>query len=205
MITVPMVRSQGPRSPPACTASQGKPPDYFMVTEKPPSYEEALLMLPPFPATCSRSLELNTEGGLAGSLVPHQVPESQAEGATGGSLTQSTTWVGGGAGHHQEVQGPATGRVSSPPSYSSQLSLCAFQVTTESNYVSSPPPPPDEATLILDTGVTTETEEGEQNVSSLVCLDDSDTVEQIQITPESQEKLTKHESTVTVAESAVDT
>ncbi|CAL4196210.1 unnamed protein product, partial [Meganyctiphanes norvegica] len=52
VITVAMGRSSRTAanscSPANTRTMQNKPPDYFLVTEKPPSYEEAMSMLPPY-------------------------------------------------------------------------------------------------------------------------------------------------------------
>ncbi|XP_064093745.1 uncharacterized protein LOC135206263 [Macrobrachium nipponense] len=125
VITVPMGRTQSQsRTPGTSAASQGKPPDYFLVTEKPPSYEEAMSMLPKYAATHSGSLQLNTEGGLEDFLAPHQVPESYPEGATGGCISHTN---------------PRRESASPPPAYSSQLSLCASPSTSGNSNNATPP------------------------------------------------------------------
>ncbi|KAG7177723.1 uncharacterized protein LOC121862698 [Homarus americanus] len=152
VITVPMSRSQVTlRTPGTSRASQGKPPDYFLVTEKPPSYEEAMSMLPPYSATRSGSLQLNTEGGLEDFLAPHQVPESQPEGATGGSLQQPNMRME--TGNHEESE-CSVGPLPPPPAYSSQVSLCA-SLSTGGNSDNSCPPLEDN-TNNLDTSTYTQ-------------------------------------------------
>ena len=136
------------RTPGTSTATQGKPPDYFLVTEKPPSYEEAMSMLPKYAATHSGSLQLNTEGGLEDFLAPHQVPESHPGGATGGCLSHSNS---------------RRGSASPPPAYSSQLSLCASASTSgNSNNVS---PPLSNSTSGLD--IVQSVESGDTRASTL--------------------------------------
>lgn len=127
VITVPMVRGQTQSRTPCNSISQNRPPDYFLVTEKPPSYEEAMSMLPPYPVTHSGSLQLNAEGGLEDFLAPHQVPESQPEGAVGGLLQQSDARI------QQPDSCKESERLlnisSSPPAYS--------QCASQSTFVSS--------------------------------------------------------------------
>nr|XP_053644643.1 uncharacterized protein LOC128697157 [Cherax quadricarinatus] len=91
VITVPMGGIQGPPcvqgplcAPGAATTTQGKPPDYFLVVEKPPSYEEAMSMLLPYAATSSSSWHLSASG-LEDFLAPNQVPGSQVDGTTSAS------------------------------------------------------------------------------------------------------------------------
>nr|XP_045598999.1 uncharacterized protein LOC123758598 [Procambarus clarkii]XP_045599009.1 uncharacterized protein LOC123758598 [Procambarus clarkii] len=137
VITVPMGRSQGRScTPGTSTASQGKPPDYFLVTEKPPSYEEAMSMLPPYSTAQTGSLQLNTEGGLGDFLAPHQVPESHLEGATGISLQHSDNRMETGSFEGSEC---SVGPIPPPPAYSSQMSLCASLSTGASSDNMCPP------------------------------------------------------------------
>lgn len=179
VITVPMGRSQGhSRTPGTSTASHGKPPDYFLVTEKPPSYEEAMSMLPLYLGTRSGSLRLNTEGGLEDFLVPHQVPESQPEGATGGSLQHLNNRVDTGDLEESES---LFGPLSAPPAYSSQISLCASLSTNGSGNNNSSPL--DDVNHSFDTSTYIQAET-EQILSSAVHLSDFETIEQ---TPESND------------------
>lgn len=130
VITVPMVRGQAQSRTPGTSASQTRPPDYYLVTEKPPSYEEAISMLPPYSAAHSGSLQLNAEGGLEDFLAPHQVPESQPEGAIGGSQLQSDARIQQYDGF-KESERLINNTFSSPPTYSQ----CASQSTFgSSNY-----------------------------------------------------------------------
>ena len=123
MITVPMVRGQTQSRTPCTSVSQSRPPDYFLVTEKPPSYEEAMSMLPPYPVTHSGSLQLNAEGGLEDFLAPHQVPENQPEGAVGGLLQQSDARI---QQHNCKESERLLNISSSPPAYSQCASQSAF-------------------------------------------------------------------------------
>lgn len=127
VITVPMVRGQSQSRNPCTSVLQSRPPDYFMVTEKPPSYEEAMSMLPPYPATHSGSLQLNAEGGLEEFLAPHQVPESQPEGAVGGLLQQPDARMRQPDGCKESER--LLNISSSPPAYS--------QCASQSTFVSS--------------------------------------------------------------------
>lgn len=133
VITVPMVRGQAHSRTPGTSASQTRPPDYFLVTEKPPSYEEAMSMLPPYPATRSGSLQLNAEGGLQDFLAPHQVPESQPEGAVGGSQQQpdARTQQSDGCMESERLLNTS----SSPPAYSQCASHSTFGSSNNSSTI----------------------------------------------------------------------
>ncbi|XP_037773217.1 pectinesterase inhibitor 10-like [Penaeus monodon] len=156
VITVPMGRSNThSRAPGTSTASLGKPPDYFLVAEKPPSYEEAMSMLPPCRASQSGVLQLNADGGLEDFLTPHQVPEHYLEGATGGGSPQpqcprSENVQSG--GQETPLSPP-----SPPPAYSSQMSLSASPCS--SNYSNRTSP---------------EMESGSQNISVISRDTDND-------------------------------
>lgn len=127
-----MVRGQSQSCNPGTSASQTRPPDYFLVTEKPPSYEEAMSMLPPYPATHSGPLRLNAEGGLEDFLAPHQVPESQPEGAIGGSQLQPDVGVQQTDGHKESER--LLNLSSSPPTYS-QCASQSFANSSNSNTI----------------------------------------------------------------------
>ncbi|KAK4307565.1 hypothetical protein Pmani_020709 [Petrolisthes manimaculis] len=127
IITVPMGRSQGQsRSAGMSSTGLGKPPDYFMVTEKPPSYEEAMSMLPPYPGF----LQLSTDGRSQDEyLAPHQVPEShQSEGATSTLLWQrdGRPDLRGGQDEAMLAVSLIPHNNNNPPLYSSQASLSDF-------------------------------------------------------------------------------
>ncbi|KAK8723570.1 hypothetical protein OTU49_011791 [Cherax quadricarinatus] len=119
VITVPMGGIQGPPcvqgplcAPGAATTTQGKPPDYFLVVEKPPSYEEAMSMLLPYAATSSSSWHLSASG-LEDFLAPNQVPGSQVDGTTSASP------------HNCQGGSECLPEVLLPPAYSSQMSPSA--------------------------------------------------------------------------------
>lgn len=153
VITVPMGRGQTQSRTSCTTVSQNRPPDYFLVTEKPPSYEEAMSMLPRYPTTHSGSLQLNAEGGLEDFLAPHQVPESQPEGAIGGLLQQSDA----------RMQQPDSCKESetllnissSPPAYSQCASHSTFVSSNNSTIMT-----PQEGTT--DSGTTDSTTLGDR-------------------------------------------
>ncbi|XP_042887906.1 uncharacterized protein LOC122263517 isoform X2 [Penaeus japonicus] len=138
VITVPMGRSNThSRAPGTSTASLGKPPDYFLVAEKPPSYEEAMSMLPPCRASQSGSLQLNADGGLEDFLAPHQVPENYPEGATGGSSPQPQCTRSENVRNEGQESPPSP--PSPPPAYSSQMSLSASPCSSNCSSHTSPP------------------------------------------------------------------
>ncbi|XP_076067428.1 uncharacterized protein LOC143040345 isoform X2 [Oratosquilla oratoria] len=91
VITVPMGQLQGryvPRSP---TPSYSKPPDYCMVADKPPTYEEAIAMLPVYqPTGYSSSSESSQETG-SWEFLPHQVPDPPPMHNTGAETQEDPT------------------------------------------------------------------------------------------------------------------
>lgn len=98
VITVAMGRSPRTGGNTCSTGNSGtlqsKPPDYFLVTEKPPSYEEAMSMLPPY--TTTGPVQLHIEGNLGEFHSPLQSPRdlhsqhSPVGGATAGGSRNSS-------------------------------------------------------------------------------------------------------------------